>query len=144
MTNPSPRIDPGVLLTLLLAAGAGVLGLAFTNPKPQEFESFAADRLTDLLTRELCGNDGLPMLMRLMIRDCPGLGAAQHNALGRLAGLHTRRHNLGLMSLYTTAIGGQSLFGGLQVPRYHATTLALAGRFWMLHTEEDSSVGSRR
>jgi hypothetical protein len=128
---------PWLLLGIALAAAASTTGLAFTNPEPKEFESFAADQLTQLLSSELCDNDGLPMLMRLMIRDCPALVASQHPALGRLALAHTRRRNLGLLSLYSTAIGGQSLFAGLRVPRYRATTLALAGRFWMVHSEED-------
>lgn len=135
---------PGLLLGLSLAGAATTAGLAFTNPEPREFESFAADQLTQLLIRELCDSDGLPMLMRLMIRDCPALVAAQHPALGRLALAHSRRRNLGLLSLYSTAIGGQSLFGGLRLPRYRATTLALAGRFWMVHSEEESPAQAGR
>ncbi len=129
---------------LAVALGAATAGLAFTNPGPGEFESFAADRLTQLLSEEICGDDGLPMLMRLMIQDCPGLVAGQHGSLGRLALAHTRRRNLGLLSLYSTAIGGQLLFEGFQVPRYHATTVAIAGRFWMVHSGQESSSDADR
>ena len=144
MSPPRLRTQPAALLALALGGGVAAAGLAFTNPGPGEFESFAADRLTQLLSEELCDNDGLPMLMRLMIRDCPGLVAAQHTTLGRLALAHTRRRNLGLFSLYSTAIGGQSLLDGLRVPRYHATTVAIAGRFWMVHSGEESSADSSR
>jgi hypothetical protein len=139
---PSLRTPPGLLLLMLV--GAAGTGLMVTNPEPQEFESFAADTLTELLSKELCDNDGLPMLMRLIIRDCPALVASQHTSLGRLARAHTRRRNLGLLSLYSTAIGGQSLFTGLRVPRYRATTLAIAGRFWMLHSEEEIPADAGR
>ncbi|MFM7733220.1 MAG: DUF4359 domain-containing protein [Cyanobium sp.] len=136
MPPPSLPARAGVLLPLALLGGAAAAGLAFTNPRPQEFESFAADKLTGILTEELCNDDGLPMLLRLMIRDCQGLVASQHTALGRLAVAHTRRRNLGLLSLYSTAIGGQRLLDGLRVPRYHATTVAIAGHFWMVHSGE--------
>jgi hypothetical protein len=141
---PSLPTHPRVLLALALGGAAAAAGLVFTNPEPQEFESFAADRLTLLLSEELCGDDGLPMLMRLMIRDCPALVASQHTALGRLALAHTRRRNLVVMSLYSTAFGGQSLFDGLKVPRYHATTVAVAGRFWIVQSGEEPPADAGR
>ncbi len=132
----------GVPLALLVVAGG--VGLAVTNPDGQAFEGFASERITALLSEELCGTDGLPMLARLMIRDCPGLVDSQRRVLGRLALLHTRRRNLGLLSLYRTELGGQSLLGLLQVPRYRALTLGIAGRFFLLHREQDSAAEIRR
>ncbi len=123
----------------------GVLvGLGVTNPDRQAFEGFAAERLTEILSHELCGEAGLPMLARLMIHDCPGLVASQRGALGRIALAHTRRRNLGLMSLYQTELGGQSLFGLLSLPRYSATTLAVAGRFVILESEATPPAEIRR
>ncbi len=124
-------------------AGA-LVGLAATNPNGQAFEAFAAERLTALLSEELCGTNGLPMLARLMIRDCPGLVASQRDALGRLALAHTRRRNLVLLSLYRTELQGQALLGLLQVPDYSALTLGMAGRFLILHSEEISEREIRR
>jgi hypothetical protein len=139
---PSLPARAGVLLPLALLGAAAAAGLAFTNPEPREFENFAAEKLTGILSKELCDDDGLPMLLRLVIRDCRGLVASQHTALGRLALAHTRRRNLGLLSLYSTAIGGQKLLDGLRVPRYHATTVAIAGRFWLVHSGEAGSTGT--
>lgn len=141
---PKPFFSTHPAALLAVALGAAAAGLAFTNPGPGEFESFAADRLTQLLSEEICGNDGLPMLMRLMIHDCPGLVAGQHASLGRLALAHTRRRNLGLFSLYSTVIGGQLLFEGFKVPLYHATTVAIAGRFWMVRSGQESSADADR
>lgn len=132
----------GLPLAALLAGG--LVGLGVTNPDGQAFEGFAAERLTALLSEELCGTNGLPMLARLLIHDCPGLVATQRTALGRLALAHTRRRNLGLLSLYRTELGGQSLLGLLQLPRYSATTVGVAGRFLILHSDEINSEEIRR
>jgi hypothetical protein len=130
-------------LPMSLAAGA-LVGLVVTNPDGQAFEAFAAERLTALLSEELCGTNGLPMLARLMIRDCPALVASQRDALGQLALARTRRRNLGLFSLYRTELAGQALFGFLQVPEYSAITLGMAGRFLILYSEESSDREIRR
>jgi hypothetical protein len=135
---------PTLPLLALAALVGGTLGLAVTNPDRQAFEGFAAERLSTLLREELCGNDGLPLLARLLIRDCPGLVASQSSALGRIALAHTQRRNLGLLSLYRTELGGQSLFGVLAVPRYSATTLGVAGHFVILQSEAQASAEIRR
>jgi hypothetical protein len=73
------------------------------------------------------------MLMRVVVRDCPGLVRAQRTPLGAWARQGTRRRNFGLFSLYSTNLGGQQL-AQWQIPRYKATTLAAAGRFVVLRT----------
>lgn len=137
---------PGPLPALLVLAGVagGALGLAATNPDSQAFEAFAGQRLATLLHEEVCAADGLPMLARLLIRDCPDLVASQSGALGKIALAHTRRRNLGMLSLYRTELGGQSLFGVLEVPRYTATTLGVAGHFVILESETLHGSQSRR
>jgi len=129
------RSVQGTLLALALAGGAG-LGLVSTNPGPAEFENFAADQLIRLISDELCREDGLPMMAQLVVRDCPGLVASQRGVLGRLASLHTRRRNFGLMSVYSTELGGQKFLPSWRMPRYHALTLAAAGRFVLLQAGE--------
>lgn len=127
------------LLALVLGGGAG-LGLIATNPGPAEFESFAADQLIHLISEEICRENGLPMMARLVVRDCPALVASQRGVLGRLASLGTRRRNLGILSLYSTELGGQKLLPNWRLPRYHALTLAAAGRFVMLRAGETPAV----
>lgn len=142
----SRRSSPSLALPLLVLAGVagGGLGLAVTNPDPQAFEAYAGHQLTTLLHEEVCAADGLPLLARLLIRDCPGLVASQSGALGKIALAHTRRRNLGLLSLYRTELGGQSLFGVLAVPRYSATTLGVAGHFVILQSEAAPGPEIRR
>jgi len=140
LARPRP-VQPSALLgwgLLLAALGAG---LALTNPGPAAFEEFAAGRLTALLREELCQEDGLPLMLRLVIQNCEALVEAQTPVLGRLATLQTRRRNLGLLSLYSTALGGQQLLPSWRVPRYEALTLAVAGRFVVLRASEKNTGG---
>jgi hypothetical protein len=134
---PLPRTKRTLAAALL--AGAGVVGLAGTNPGPTDFEEYAGERLSEWLTEELCRTDGLPMMARLLIRDCPQLVASQKPVLGRLALHHTRRRNLGLFSVYRTEMGGQELLPNWRLPRYTATTLAAAGRFLILRGSEEEA-----
>jgi|GEM_PF-304764 hypothetical protein len=119
----------------LLAVCAGAIGLAFTNPGPEDYEEFAGERLSAALIEELCEPDGLPMVLRLIIRDCPGVIRSQRSVLGRLAGSRTRRRNLGVFSVYRTDLGGQALLGSWQLPHYQTLTLAAAGQFVLLRTD---------
>jgi hypothetical protein len=119
----------------LMACGAAVLAggaLALTNPPPSEFEAYAGERLVDLTIREICDSDGLPMLLRLVVQNCPQMVHDQRQLLGHLAAQSTRRLNFGLFSLYLTDVGGQELLPSLHLPRYHVTTLAGAGQFLQL------------
>ena len=93
LRSPRSRPLPALPLLALVGVVGGVLGLSATNPDPQAFETFAGQRLATLLHEEFCGDDGLPMLARLLIRDCPGLVASQSGALGRIALDNTRRRN---------------------------------------------------
>lgn len=111
-----------------------VAGLAVTNPDPHEFEDFAAIRLVELIDKELCQKPTVPLMLRLVIGNCPAMVQAQRQTLGRLARQHSRRINLGVASLYSTRFGGQRLFSSWKVPNYAVTTLAVAGTFVVLQT----------
>jgi hypothetical protein len=123
------------LIVFALIAALG-LGLVATNPGEEEFERFAADQITRAAELELCHEGGLPMMARLIVRDCPRLITAQHDLLGRLALAATRRRNFGLLSLYRTDLGGQQLLPDWSIPRYSAITLAAAGRFLILRSNQ--------
>jgi len=127
-----------VLAWALLQAGLG-LGLVLTNPGPAAFEEFAGARLATLLRDELCREDGLPLMLRLVIQNCPSLVEAQRPVLGRLARLQTRRRNFGVLSLYNTALGGQRILPGWRLPRYSALTLAMAGQFLVLRASDGNA-----
>ena len=114
-----------------LAAVAG-LGLVVSNPDQTEFEPFAAEQLVSVAVEELCNDQGLPMLARLVVRDCPRLIESQRTLLGKLALSGTQRDNFGLFSLYRTDLGGQKLLPDWSIPRYRALTLAVAGKFLLL------------
>lgn len=118
--------------------GAG-LALAFTNPGPGDFEDFASGQLVDQAIGEVCGPDGLPTALRLVVQNCPELIRSQRQVLGTLAGQASERQNFGLFSLYRTAIGGPSVLPFLNLPTYEALTLAGAGQFMILRTSSDAN-----
>jgi hypothetical protein len=142
LARPRPVIPPSAPGWGLLIAALGA-GLALTNPGPASFEEFAADRLTGLLREELCREDGLPLMLRLVIQNCPAMVEAQRPVLGRLAALQTRRRDLGLLSLYSTSLGGQQLLPHWRLPRYEALTLGVAGHFLILRASENGTDGER-
>jgi len=117
-----------------LAAALVSCGLALSNPGPQEFEDFAAERLLALVDQELCHKPALPLMLQMVIPNCSAMVQAQKLTLGRLAREHSRRFNLGLASVYSTEFGGQQLLPNWRLPRYGVTTLGLAGHFVVLQT----------
>jgi hypothetical protein len=125
---------PWIPIALAIALGAG--GLVISNPSPADLETFGSERLVDEISKELCSGDGLPMVMRLTLSNCNGLVHDQREALGRLVRDQARRQNFGLFSIYRADIGGQSLLHW-QVPRFHATVLAIAGTFVLLESGQD-------
>ncbi len=136
MSPPSSNTRTVSGLFGLSALAAGVIGLAVTNPGPGAFEEFAAEKFTQLASEELCSNDGLPLLARLLIQNCPELVQSQSKVLGRLAREHSRRYNFVLLSIYGTRLGGEKVLPNLSIPRYDAVTLAAAGQFVLLSAGE--------
>lgn len=121
----------------LLLLGPALLvvgGLAWSNPGPKDFSTFAGDHLAELVTREVCRGTALPLMLSLLAADCPALLRSQQPALASLAAARSERLNLGLFSLYQTQIGGQRLFRQWQVPTYAVLTLGVAGQFFVLRT----------
>ncbi|MFN9547501.1 MAG: DUF4359 domain-containing protein [Cyanobacteriota bacterium] len=138
--RPVKAVSRG-LAVALLASGL-VAGLVITNPGPAAFADYGGGRLTSLLVKELCGQDGLTGMLRLLIRHCPALILSQRQVLGTLVETHSRRRNYGLFSVYHTELDLAALLPGLRqipdlrLPRYEATTLAGAGQFLLIETRE--------
>lgn len=120
-------------LALGSLTAAALLGLALSNPEPADFQAYAAQRLVQLIESELCHNPA-PLLLRLVVHNCPELVRSQEQTLGRLAATHSRRVNLGLASVYSTRFGGQQLLPDWRVPVHSLTTLAIAGHFVVLQS----------
>ena len=108
--------------------------MAWSNPGPTDFEDFAGDHLVDLIAQEVCQGTELPLVVHLLVRDCPGMIHSQRGVLGRLAAQETTRYNAGLFSLYVSELGGQELLGRLPIPRYRAFTLAGAGQLMVIQS----------
>ena len=124
-------------IPIALAIALGAAGLAISNPSPADLETFASERLVDEISDELCSGDGLPAVMRLALSNCHGLVHDQRQALGRLVRDQARRQNFGVFSIYRAEIGGQNLLAW-QVPRFHATVLAIAGTFVLVESGQQT------
>ena len=123
-------------LAAFVTLGVG-LGLVVTNPSMKDYEEQAGEQLVAFLSSELCQGEGLPMVLQLWIRDCPGLVSSQQAALATLAVNTTSRLNFGVVSLFTTKVGGQRLLPGLTLPEVDVLTLGVAGQFVLLRTVSD-------
>ncbi|WP_259702946.1 MULTISPECIES: DUF4359 domain-containing protein [unclassified Synechococcus] len=141
---PTPRRRWRTLLLAAAGLGGASLALAANNPGPADFEAFAAGQLVERATAELCGPDGLPMALRLVIQNCPELIRSQRDLLGSLAAQGSERQNFVVFSLYRTAIGGRKVLPFLGLPTYRALTLAGAGQFVILTTSSDRSEPASR
>ena len=106
-------------------------GLALINPSTADFRGFAGDSLVEEIGKELCGEGGLPVLMRMAIHNCADLVQAQREALAAVVVSHTRRRNFGVFSVFDSELGGQLLLGW-QVPRFGSTVVAVAGQFVLI------------
>ena len=124
---------PG-LLVLALVGG----GLALTNPSLGNFRAFASDRLVEEISKELCADGGVPVLLRMAINNCVGLVEAQREALAAVVLSHTRRRNYGVVSVFETELGGQSLLRW-QVPRFRSAVVGVAGQFVLISAATDRS-----
>jgi hypothetical protein len=137
------------LAVAVMASGLAA-GLVGTNPGPAAFAEFGGNQLTALLTKELCQNDGLTGLLRLLIQHCPDLVRSQKVVLGKLVQANSKRINLGLFSVYHTELDLATLLPGLRqvsdlrLPRYEATTLAAAGQFVLLQAHEPRDSRAKR
>ena len=113
-------------------------GLALTNPSLGNFRAFASDRLVEEISKELCADGGVPVLLRMAINNCVGLVEAQREALAAVVLSHTRRHNYGVVSVFETELGGQSLLRW-QVPRFRSAVVGVAGQFVLISAATDRS-----
>lgn len=126
-------------LTLLGATAA----LVVTNPNLNDYEAYAGEQLVELASEEICGTGGLPMLMRILVKDCPGVISSQQPTLSALAGRFSSRLNLGLLSVFTTEIGGQTLLPGLRLPRYKIISVGIAGHVFTVHVQTDPATAAQ-
>lgn len=138
LRRPMVRVvlQPGQRFWCALGAIAVVAagGLALTNPGPNDLEDFAGLHLVEVIEGEICHKPSLPLMLQMVLQDCPSLVRSQEQVLGRLAREHSNRLNFGLLSVYRTSFGGQQLLETLRLPRYTVTTLAAAGHFVVLKT----------
>lgn len=90
------------------------------------------------ISKELCADGGVPVLLRMAINNCVGLVQAQRETLAAVVLSHTRRSNYGLVSVFESELGGHSLLRW-QVPRFRSTVVGVAGQFVLISAASDRS-----
>jgi hypothetical protein len=151
LVRDASRLVTAVTRRLAVALlGSGLIaGLAITNPGPAAFAEYGGGRLTALLVKELCNQEGLTGVLRVLIRQCPALILSQRQVLGALVQSHSRRQNFGLFSIYRTELDLAALLPGLReiadlrLPRYAATTFAGAGQFLVISSGEPERTATQ-
>ena len=118
---------------MLLPAAGALLWIG--NPGPRDFADFAGRELSERGIQEFCRDGVLPLMVNLVVENCPRLFRDQRDALGDLALQLSQRRNFGFFSLYTTEVGASGLLAQLPLPRYSLETLAVAGQFIVLRAE---------
>ncbi len=121
-------------LPLVLLPAAGALLFA-SNPGPKEFADFAGREISERGIQEFCRDGVLPLMMNLLVENCPRLFRDQREAFGDLALQLSQRRNFGFFSLYKTEVGTTGLLAKLSVPSYSLETLGVAGQFIVLRAE---------
>jgi hypothetical protein len=121
-------------LPLVLLPAAGALLFA-SNPGPKEFADFAGREISERGIQEFCRDGVLPLMMNLLVENCPRLFRDQREAFGDLALQLSQRRNFGFFSLYKTEVGSTGLLAKLSVPSYSLETLGVAGQFIVLRAE---------
>ncbi|WP_353077154.1 DUF4359 domain-containing protein [Synechococcus lacustris] len=122
----------------LLVVGISAL-LVISNPSPKDFREFAGTELAEQAVAEFCPPGKLPLMLRLVVQNCPELIRAQREPLGALADQFSQRLNFGLFSVYTTQLAGGQLLPQLALPGYELKTLAVAGQFLVLKATESNA-----
>lgn len=122
-------------LPILPLTGAILLGgvatvMAVTNPSPEAYETYAAQRLTEYLTQETCAK--APTLLGTSLRDqCLALVKSAQPQMKQIIANSTKRDNFLLFSIYKT-----DLSLGTVLPSYHFETVAIFQTFHPYKTEQ--------
>ncbi|MBE9078137.1 DUF4359 domain-containing protein [Romeria aff. gracilis LEGE 07310] len=114
---------------LILVAVLG--GLAVTNPERDEYETYAAAKLSDYLETTVCAD--LPSAVaELFQSQCASLLQSGQSPLRELVSQQTAQTNFIIFSLYRTRL---TIPGFTQAPAYEFETLGIGDRFFTFRAE---------
>lgn len=94
------------IATLLGGSGLAVLGVALTvtNPNQAAYDQFAAQTMTNYLTKEVCQppQEVPEIFANLLKQGCTSLAKSSQSEIQQFISQNTHRQNLIFFSLYTT------------------------------------------
>jgi hypothetical protein len=123
-----PR-EIGILLSSIAVIGVGSV-MAITNPRPQAYQKYAAEKMGIYLKEEVC-TDAPKTLGDFLERQCNNLVDSGQKPLQEMIAQSTERHNYFLCSIYETNL---TLMAGL--PNYHFKTIGIFQNFLTYESRE--------
>lgn len=126
-------------LAILAVAIAGLgVSMAVTNPKPEEYETYATKQLSRYLQQEggsICDQIEVPDVLSGLVGDqCPKLLSSilknNQKQLKTIISKGTERQNFGVLSIYRTNLEVSDL-----LPRYEFETVGVFNRFFTYKAE---------
>lgn len=122
---------------LAYVLGASLLGIGIatliTNPSPERYERYAAEKLSLYLQDNLCAQAGV------LESTCESALISNQTQIQNLIADNTDRQNFGFWSVYTTDLNPGELLpaviSGL-LPAYHFETVGVFSSFYTYEAEE--------
>jgi hypothetical protein len=118
----------------LFVATIAIIGvgsvMAVTNPRREAYQTYAAQRMSGYLKKEVCA-DAPDALGDFLERQCNNLVDQGQGSMKQLIAQSTERNNYFLFSIYETNL---SIMSGL--PSYHFKTLGIFQNFWIYEMKE--------
>jgi hypothetical protein len=123
----------GLTIAGIVLAGVGA-ALALTNPRPESFDRYATERLSEYLQTEVCPKAG-----SLLTGACNQVIQDNQSAITSLVSESTRRQNYLLWSVYKTDLSLDPLLPSLldgALPSYYVETIGILNGFHIIKAEE--------
>lgn len=132
---------------LLISGGIAIgglgVGMALTNPSPEEYEAFAVEQLKEIIKEEGC--DKLPQeltggieipesLGNILQNQCPNILEKASPILRQIIASNTQRQNFVVLSIYRTDFSRNPVAGYLPADQF--ATLAGFKRFYIYNADK--------
>ncbi len=92
------------------------------TPSIDAYRAFVSDQFVDFLTNQLCFKSEVPLLVRLVVDDCPFLISRERTVLKELSEKLIKIVDLAICIIYTTEFTCLKCFSELKLTSFKRTT----------------------
>lgn len=126
-----------------IAFGGVGIGMALTNPSPEDYEEFAVGQLQEIMEQEGCDNlpkeftGGIEIpegLGNILQTQCPNIVEKASPILKRIITSSTQRQNFVILSIYRTDFSRNPVAGYLPADQF--ATVAVFNRFYLYQADK--------